>query len=288
MNFSRLLKTTSALTSRWLCSGRFQSTSAAAQKLVDVSVDSKTGVSIVSLNRKPVNSLSLELFKEFCGVMDDLESEKVRGMILKSSCDNVFSSGLDITELYPHPDEDRFHAFWLWFQETWIKLYGSSFPTVAFINGHAPAGGCVLAISCEYRIMLPYYKIGLNEAPVGIVAPDWVVNSLKSVLASRKAEQLLTSGRLLDTQEAFDIGLIDKIVNNEEEALARSEEFFSTFDNVPKLARALTKQQVRKNEISKLIKNRSNDAKLFLNHILRPETQKIIGSYFKSLKDRKK
>lgn len=220
--------------------------------------------------------------------MDDLERDKVRGMILKSSCDNVFSSGLDITELYPNPSEERFQSFWLWFQETWLKLYGSSFPTVAFVNGHAPAGGCVLALSCEYRLMLPHYKIGLNEAPVGIVAPEWVINTLRGVLPGKRSERLLTSGKLIETQEAFDIGLIDQIVNNEEEAMNRSEEFIASFDSVPKLARALTKQGYRKNDLNLMVKNRSADAKQFLNHILRPETQKIIGSYFKSLKDRKK
>jgi 3,2-trans-enoyl-CoA isomerase len=130
---------------------------------------------------------------------------------------------------------------------------------------------------------VPYFENSISP-----VATEWVMSSLKNVLPNRKAELLLTSGRLLDTQEAFDIGLIDKIVNNEEEAINRSEEFFATFDNVPKLARALTKQSSRKGVIQPLIKNRSNDAKTFLNHILRPETQKIIGSYFKSLKDRKK
>lgn len=155
-------------------------------------------------------------------------------------------------------------------------------------KGHAPAGGCVLAISCEYRLMLPYYKIGLNEAPVGIVAPEWVMAALKNVLPSRKAERLLTSGKLLDSQEALDLGLIDQIVNNEEEAIARSEEFISSFDNVPKLARSLTKQGFRKTDIKLMTNNRSSDAKHFLNHILRPETQKIIGNYFKSLKERKK
>lgn len=135
--------------------------------------------------------------------------------------------------------------------------------------------------------MLPYYKIGLNEAPVGIVAPEWVINCLRGVVPGKSAERLLTSGRLLETQEAYDIGLIDHIVNNEEEAMARSEEFFASFDNVPKLARALTKQGYRKKDLQNMIKNRSADAKQFLNHILRPETQKIIGSYFKSLKDRK-
>lgn len=82
----------------------------------------------------------------------------------------------------------------------------------------------------------------------------------------------------------MELGLIDQIVNNEEEATARCEEFFSTFDNVPKLARSLSKQNFRKNDLENLMKNRSKDAKQFLNHILRPETQKIIGNYFKLLK----
>lgn len=51
------------------------------------------------------------------------------------SCENVFSSGLDLAELYPNPTEERFEAFWMYFQESWLKLYGSSFPTVAFVNG---------------------------------------------------------------------------------------------------------------------------------------------------------
>lgn len=56
---------------------------------------------------------------------------------LLQSVKNVFSSGLDFNEVHA-PEESRINAFWLWFQESWIKLYGSSFPTVALINGHAP------------------------------------------------------------------------------------------------------------------------------------------------------
>lgn len=111
-----------------------------------------------------------------------------------------------------------------------------------------------------------------------------MIGTAKSVLGHKKAERILLTGKLMESQEALDIGLIDKIVNNEEEANARAEEFISSFDNVPKLARSLSKQAFRRNELQGLIKNRSTDAKQFLNHILRPETQKIIGNYFKSLK----
>jgi len=87
MNFSRFLRN-SSIPSKWLLTNnivRYQSSSA-VQKLIQVDVNDKNGISVVSLNRKPVNSLSLELFKEFCGVMDDLERQKIRGMVLKSVC----------------------------------------------------------------------------------------------------------------------------------------------------------------------------------------------------------
>lgn len=83
MNISRLLKNCSSIPSRWLLTSvRCQSTS--ANRLVNVEVNDKNGIATVALNRKPVNALSLELFKEFCGVMDDLEKGGIRGMILKS------------------------------------------------------------------------------------------------------------------------------------------------------------------------------------------------------------
>lgn len=83
MNFSRLIKNCTAIHSRAIFSGvRCQSTS--VNRFVQVDVNDKNGIATVSLNRKPVNALSLEVFKEFCGVMDDLEKDSVRGMILKS------------------------------------------------------------------------------------------------------------------------------------------------------------------------------------------------------------
>lgn len=82
MNFVKLIKNCTPLASRWICAGaRLQSTSGS---LIHVDVNDKTGTALVSLNRKPVNALSLEVFKEFCGVMDDLEKSNIRGMILKS------------------------------------------------------------------------------------------------------------------------------------------------------------------------------------------------------------
>jgi Delta3-Delta2-enoyl-CoA isomerase len=103
------------------------------------------------------------------------------------------------------PDPIRMREFWKSLQDVWIKLYGSPFATAAAINGHAPAGGCFLAISCEYRVMLPKYTIGLNETQLGIVAPSWFMDTMRNVIKPRDAEMVRLLEYLLKTISDFKI-----------------------------------------------------------------------------------
>lgn len=81
--------------------------------------------------------------------------------------------------------------------------FQKSFENLLLLKGHAPAGGCFLAISCEYRVMCPGYKIGLNETQLGIVAPIFLCASLRNTISQREAEKALTFGTLYDTDEAL-------------------------------------------------------------------------------------
>jgi Delta3-Delta2-enoyl-CoA isomerase len=122
------------------------------------------GYAILKLNKAPVNSLNLEFLTALNIQLDKFEQSKnFEGVILTSDLNNIFSAGLDIMEMYQGKPE-RLRHFWWALQEFWIKLYGSSMIYIACINGHAPAGGCLMAMSCDYRIMADGpYKIGLNE-----------------------------------------------------------------------------------------------------------------------------
>jgi len=286
--FARNLRIPSAW--RVPMNSKYQSTAAAdTPDPVLVDIDEKTGISTVTMNNKPVNNLTLSFLKSFCDKMDFLEKEKVKGMILTSSVKNVFSSGLDFNQTMK-PTEEGIHAYWLWFQESWIKLYGSSFPTAALINGHAIAGGCVYALSCEYRVMLPNFLNGLNEAPVGIVAPVFVNETIRNVVGPRKAELALTVGTLYPTDEALKMGLIDEVATDQADARARCEKFLSKFAKVPAMARSQTKLAIRKETLA-LLKNpksRSQDAKIFCDYILRPSTQKDLETFFTGIKKSKK
>lgn len=171
-----------------------------------------------------------------------------------------------------------------------IKLYGSSFPTVALINCRSPAGGCVLSLSCEYRVMLPNFKIGLNEVPVGIIPPKFVFDCILNALPRRQAELALTLGTLFTSEEAFNIGLIDELATDENDARERCEVFLKKSSRIPSTARSFTKQNIR-GETLEYLKNpqsRSADVKQFVYHISRPSTQADLENYIADLKKSKK
>lgn len=84
---------------------------AAAQNLVQVEVNDKTGYATVTLNSPPVNTLNLQLLSAFSETLDLLQNNRSRGMILTSSSNSVFSAGLDIMEMYK-PTNERLKAFW--------------------------------------------------------------------------------------------------------------------------------------------------------------------------------
>lgn len=255
-------------------------------KLASVEVNDK-GIATVSMNRPPVNGLNLELLSELKNAIDEVEDEKCRGLILTSSSNTIFSAGLDIMEMYL-PNQERLRNFWTALQDTWLALYGSAVPTVAVINGHSPAGGCLLATACEYRVMLPNFTIGLNETKLGIVAPKWFMASFLNVLPRRVAEMALTQGRMFTTDEAATIGLIDAVAKDKTEALCKAEEFLSTFNKVNPFARAMTKQQFRSKDLKQLEDERETDVQNFLFFVNQPNVQKGLGLYLESLKQKSK
>ncbi|XP_059476411.1 enoyl-CoA delta isomerase 1, mitochondrial-like [Neocloeon triangulifer] len=256
-------------------------------KLVDLSINEKTGIATLTMNRPPVNSLNLELLQGLSKALQELEdNRKCRGMILTSSSPTVFSAGLDIMEMYK-PKPDRVKAFWSTLQEVWLQLFGSSYPTVAAINGHSPAGGCLLSLSCEYRVMVgPQYTIGLNETKLGIVAPKWFMSSMLAAIPYRQTELALTTGRMFSTEEALKIGLIDEVATDKADAIAKAEKFLGLFAKIHPVARKLTKLNLRNDALDWLQQNRELDLNIFLSFVNQPIVQSSLEKYLEALKNK--
>lgn len=157
--------------------------------------------------------------------------------------------------------------------------------------GHAPAAGCMLALSCDYRIMTNGEKkaatIGLNETKLGIVAPPWLGQQLIDTVGQRHAEHALGLGLLYKPEEALAIGLIDEVVP-QEEVLARAQEEAVKWGKIPPLARVGSKMLARKPRLDNLIATRKTDNDYFRGFVMDDRVQKTLDMYLQSLAAKKK
>ncbi|KAM9744820.1 enoyl-CoA delta isomerase 1, mitochondrial [Menidia menidia] len=255
---------------------------------IKVDVDQSTGVAVMKMQSAPVNSLSLDFLTELCINVEKLEMDKgCRGLIITSNQPKVFSAGLDILEMYGKSPE-RCGEFWKAVQEMWLKMYSSNMVTIAAINGSSPAGGCLLAMTCDYRIMAdnPRYTIGLNETQLGIVAPFWFKDTMANTVGHRHTELALELGLLYNPAEAQRIGLVDQLVP-EDQVLATATQTMSKWLAIPEHARQITKSMMRKPTIDKLTSNRDADIQNFVSFITKDSIQKSLRMYLEMLKKKK-
>ncbi|XP_037647815.1 enoyl-CoA delta isomerase 1, mitochondrial-like [Sebastes umbrosus] len=255
---------------------------------IEVDFDQSTGVAVMRMQSPPVNSLSLDFLTEFCIGVEKLEMDKkCRGLILTSSQPKVFSAGLDIMEMYGNSPE-RCGEFWRAVQEMWLKLYSSNMVTIAAINGSSPAGGCLMSLTCDYRIMAdsPRYSIGLNETQLGIVAPFWFKDTMTNTVGHRNTELALQLGLLYNPSEALKIGMVDQVVP-EDQVLTTAQQAMTKWLAIPDHARQITKSMMRKPTIDKLTSNREDDIKYFVQFITKDSIQKSLGMYMEMLKKRR-
>lgn len=152
-------------------------------------------------------------------------------------------AGLDLTQMYGAKKE-FLEEFWYTFQEVWLTLYGTHLATVAAMNGHALAGGCIISLACDYRTIAQGVTIGLNEAAFGLVAPPWTIQMMIDVIGRRQAEKALSLGKVFGTEEAFSLGLVDKVIPTGSDTKTEAEKDIVKWTKAP--GRAATKLLVRK------------------------------------------
>ncbi|XP_067089568.1 enoyl-CoA delta isomerase 1, mitochondrial [Osmerus mordax] len=255
---------------------------------IKVDLDASTGVAVMWMQSPPVNSLSLDFLTEFAISLEKLEMDRsCRGLIITSTLPKVFSAGLDIMDMYGKSPE-HCGEFWKAVQEMWLKLYGSNMVTIAAINGSSPAGGCLMSMACDYRIMAdnPRYSIGLNETKLGIVAPFWFKDTMVNTVGHRTTEIALELGLLYTSPEALKIGLVDQLVP-EEQVLTTATETMTKWLAIPDHARQITKSMMRKQTIDKLLANREADTHNFVSFITKDSIQRSLRMYLEMLKKRK-
>jgi len=177
-----------------------------------VRLSTQDGIAQVRLERGKVNALDDRAVEELSGCFKQLaEDLEVRGSILTGT-GKFFSFGFDIPHFLGYSRE-AFTRYLISFTALYRQLFSHPKPLVAALNGHAVAGGCMLALACDTRIMASgKAKIGLNEIGFGSSVFAGSAEMLAFWLGPRRAEEILLRGMLYTADEAQSIGLVDAVV----------------------------------------------------------------------------
>ncbi|CVK20234.1 short-chain-enoyl-CoA hydratase [Sporomusa sphaeroides] len=175
------------------------------------------GIGMITLNRpKALNALNSELLTELNGLLDEIaQDDSVKVVIITGSGDKAFVAGADIAEMQNiSPLEGR--AFGKFGQAIFNKLENIPQPVIAAVNGFALGGGCELAMACDIRIASDKAKFGQPEVGLGIVPGFGGTQRLPRLIGKGRAKELLYTADMINAEEAYRIGLVNRIVAAEE------------------------------------------------------------------------
>lgn len=243
-------------------------------------------VTEIQLARPPVNALNLELLRAVQGALADAVRDGARGVVL-SGTQGMFSAGVDVPALLTR-DRAGVREYWREFFVTCAALAQLPVPVVAAITGHSPAGGAVLSLFCDYRVMAQGpYRIGLNEVQVGLIAPDCIQMALRRIVGAHRAERLLVSGALIDAEQALACGFVDELAAVDQ-VTTRARHWLDQTLALPSHAMLATRQIARADLINTYANVDALPIDTFVDAFFHPQTQATLQELVARLKSKAK
>lgn len=225
------------------------------------------------LNRPPVNALNLELLAALRLAVESAPHAGVQALVLSGS-PGRFSAGLDVPLLLGL-DRAAIAALWHEMFALLKALATSTIPIAAAITGHAPAGGTVLPLFCDWRVGAQGdFKHGISEVKVGIVLPPIILAALRRQVGARPAERLAVAGALVSPDEALKVGLLDEVVAPEL-VVQRALEWCEMVIALPSEAMAVTRWNARADLIG-LFNNVERETEAVIEAWWNPQTQRSL------------
>lgn len=243
-------------------------------------------VAHVRLNRGRSNALHTPMIRELTDLLGQLDADPaIRGIMLHGK-EGFFSAGLDLVELYQY-DDAQIRDLWVRFIGLVLTFLEVGKPTVAAITGHSPAGGCVLALCCDHRVMAEGdYIIGLNELPVGIIVPQAIFHLYAFWIGQAKAYRYLLEGKLLSTQEAKDCGLVDEVVAGDR-LVSTAERQMRKFLQFDPVSWRNSKLNLRQGLLAEFNADHTEAIDTILAQWWTPSTRSLLQSIIDNLKSKK-
>ena len=236
------------------------------------------------LARPPVNALDPALVGALREAIEAAPAQGARAIVLSGRPD-LYSGGLDVPALL-HLDRPALAAFLTEFFELCGTIACSPIPIVAAITGHSPAGGAVLSIFCDYRVMARgEYRIGLNEVQVGLAVPAVIQYTLKRLIGAHKAERLMVAGAMIDSAEAQRVGFVDELVDVDH-VVTRSIEWCKHLLALPPEAMAETRRMARADLHAELDAAQGFSHEEFIARWFSDESQSVLKALVAKLKSK--
>lgn len=238
----------------------------------------------IQLARPPVNALNLELLQTLRKAIDDSVRDDVRGIVL-SGAPGLFSAGVDVPALLQR-DRAGVREYWREFFALCGALARAPIPLVAAITGHSPAGGAVLALFCDYRVMADGpYRIGLNEVQVGLIVPEAIQLALRRVVGTYRAERLLVVGAMIESADALACGFVDE-TTAVEQVTTRALRWLDELLALPKHAMLTTRRLARADLANAYADLDALPLDDFVEAFFHPETQATLQALVARLKSK--
>lgn len=178
-----------------------------------IRIEDRSGVRFVRMQHGKVNAFDLELCEAIVGAFRAITKQEQISSVVLTGSGSAFSAGVDLQRILregkPYVD-----SFLMALDEAFRAVYTCSRPVVAAINGHAIAGGCVLAVACDERVAAEgTARIGVPELLVGVNFPPLAREIMCGCLAPAERARVMMGGQTMLPEDARAIGLVDEIVS---------------------------------------------------------------------------
>ncbi|TVR79706.1 MAG: enoyl-CoA hydratase [Chitinophagaceae bacterium] len=179
-------------------------------------IEKDNGIAVVTINKEQkMNALNRKLVEELNHVFTELKQDKeVVGVILTGKGQKAFAAGADISE-FTGLDESQAYNMSKEGHDTFNLIENFPKPVIAAVNGFALGGGCELAMACHFRYASENAKFGQPEVNLGIVPGYGGTQRLIALVGRGRAAELMMTGNMIDAQEAYRIGLVNKVTDIE-------------------------------------------------------------------------
>lgn len=232
-------------------------------------VEHNGAVALLRLENGKANAISPSFIDKLEGLLGQIGDARAAVLVGQGS---AFSAGLDLPSLV---DLDRatMWTFILRFDAVMMRIFELPIPLVAAVNGHAVAGGCVLALQADVRIGADREaRIGLNEVQLGIGLPAAVSETLRWQVPGSSLAAIALEGRLFSPREALQLGLLHEVVP-EAELLDRALQRAAALAALPPAGVRMVKQSLRRPTGVAVRAQESAEADRWLDTWFAPESQ---------------